>query len=194
MLSTNCYRGLKFRTGKGPIPSAAVLDGCRQTTATGPTTNTRYDDPPRQRSDCTTSVREIQAGEDRPSLLAESIVDSTDDVGSNDPSESDTGRHAVVFEADSFETVEHLPGIEKRRNLEIGRDAGDFCPGQVYALFDARGDQVLVDEPIDPVTPKIVLPPQRTLFKKGHLPSKRRLQISSYDLDSLGKSFFISNS
>src|SRR5689334_6317758 len=122
MLSTNCCRGLKLRTGNGPNPSAEVSDGCRQTTAKRPTTSTRHDSSCR-RWDGTMSVGEIEAGEDRSSLLAPSIIDSTDNVRSNDSAESDARRHAVVFETDVFEAVEHLSCIQERRNFEIGRDA-----------------------------------------------------------------------
>src|SRR5689334_2640468 len=129
------------------------------------------------------SVGEIKPSEDRPSLLAPSVIDSPNDVRSNDPAESDTRRHAVVFETDVFEAVKHLPGIQERRNFEIGCDAGNFCSCHMNAFLDTGRDQVLVDESIDPVTSEIVLSPQRTLLKKRHFPSQCGLQVGPYHED-----------
>jgi hypothetical protein len=133
------------------------------------------------------SVGEIKTGEDRASLLTESIIDTPDDVRSNEAPKPNARRHPVVFKTDIFEIVEDLPGIQKRRKLEIGRDTGDLRPCQMNALLDAGGDQILVDEPIDSVASKIVLSAQRTLFKKWHLIPQRDLQVCpNYEDRALG--------
>src|SRR5262245_10402503 len=129
------------------------------------------------------SVGEVETGEDRAPLFAESIVNSTDDVRSDNASKAKTGCHAVIFETDIFKTVKDLSGIEEGRKFKISRDTSNLGSGNMDTFFDTRRDQVFVDESIDPVAPKLVLPPQRTLFKKWNLITEGDLQIGPYHED-----------
>src|SRR5512134_2958008 len=158
MFSTSCWRGWKLRTGNGPNPSAETRGGPAYENTTRLANAIRHHDRRRPRTDGSMSVWEIEAGKDRASLFAEPVVDPTDYIGSNDPSESYTGSHTIVFKADVLETAEDLSGVQERRDLEIGRDACHLRPGQMNAFFNAHRDQMLVDKAVDPVASEIVLP------------------------------------
>src|SRR5918994_447594 len=177
MLRTSCWRGLKFRTGKGPNPSAEAEDGCRQTIPMRPATSARHVELPRRSSEQSMSVWEIQAGEDGASLFAISIVDSTDHVRSNDASKTNAGGHPIVLEADIFEAVEDLARVQKGCDFKIRRDTGNLGPRKMDAFFNTRRNQVLVDEPIDAISSEVILSTQRTLLEKRHLVAKRGLKV-----------------
>ncbi len=70
-------------------------------------------------------VGKIEAGKNSSPFFTEPIVDPPDDIGPDDPSKSDTRRNAIVLETHIFKRVEHLPGIDKRRNLKIRYDPGE---------------------------------------------------------------------
>src|SRR5688572_7406431 len=144
MLRTSCCRGLKFRTGKGPKPSADAGDGCRQATPMRPATSARHVEPTRRSSEQSMSVWKIQAGEDGASLFAISIVDSTDHIGSDDSPEPDTRRHAVVLKTHVLKIVKHLSCVQEGGHFKIRCHAGDLCSDEMYTFFHAGRDQMLI--------------------------------------------------
>ena len=105
-------------------------------------------------------VRKIEPGKNSSTFFTEPIVDPAHDIGAYDPSKSDTRRNAIVFEAHIFKRVEHLTGIDERRNLKIRHDAGQARSQYMNAFLNAEGNQLFVDVPIDTKTAQIILPAQ----------------------------------
>ena len=85
---------------------------------------------------------------------------TSDDVGLDDPTESNTRSHAVVLKVDISEIIEHLPCIQERRNLKIRCRSSNLRSHHVNTLFDTQRDEILIDEAIDSIASQIVLPAQ----------------------------------
>src|SRR6187549_455106 len=111
-------------------------------------------------------VGKIEPGENSSPLFTESVIDPPHDIGPDDPSKSDTRRDAIVLEAHILKRVEHLPGIEERRNLKICYDPGQARSQDMNALLNTEGNQLLIDVPIDTKPAQIILSAQRALLIK----------------------------
>ena len=65
------------------------------------------------------SIGEVQPRKNRAPFPAITVVDPSDDIGSNDSTESDTRGHAVIPKGDVPVVIEHLTGVQERCDLEI---------------------------------------------------------------------------
>ena len=81
-------------------------------------------------------------------------------VEGNDAADAEPRRHPVIFNADIFEIPEDLPGIEKRGQFKIRHDPGQPGAGDMDPLFDAHGQQMFVDIPVDTESAQVVLAAQ----------------------------------
>ena len=95
------------------------------------------------------SVGEIQPRKNRTPFAAITVVDSSDDVGPNNSSESNTRSHAVILKADVLEVIEHLSGIQEWRDLEVRDDARYLGTCQMNTFLDAERQEMLIDETIN---------------------------------------------
>ena len=120
-------------------------------------------------------------GKNRTPFPAIAIVNTTHDIGSNDPTESNTRGHPVILKCDVPVVIEYLPGIQEWRNFEIRAGARNLCTQHMNALFDTERYEMLVNETIDAESAQIILPTQRTLLEERHLSPDRRLEIRPHD-------------
>ena len=124
------------------------------------------------------SIGEVEPRKDGAPFPAVAVVDASDDIGSNDSTESNTWGHAVIFKGDVPVVIEYLAGIQERCNFEIRSDPGNLRSYQMNTLLDTERHKMLINETINAVSAQIVLPTQRTLFEKRYLSPRSSLADS----------------
>src|SRR5690349_24584510 len=88
-------------------------------------------------------IREIEPGKNSSPFFTEPVIDPTHDIGPDDASKSNARCNAIILEAHILKRVEHLPGIDERRNLEIRYDPGQACSQYMNPFLNTEGNQLL---------------------------------------------------